>query len=140
MIVDFYNNLSPYYYVNKDIELIESRDIKAVNAVNVYNPIITIDKNIDFNYIGIPDLNAYYYVVKNLDIAQRIQINCDIDYLMSYKDALMNSFVIVSRYNNYTNTVDDEYNTAQPNNIYTTDTYITDFNRDGINIVLGVKT
>lgn len=66
---------------------------------SVTNPSFNIEVTnpSDYNYCYIPDFGRYYYITNIVSVRTNIwRIDCDVDVLMSFKDAILNLDVIVS--------------------------------------------
>lgn len=114
MKIHFYTTNSENNRLEKTLEneLILEGSFK--NDVDVIHPVITIkNKSIpQYNYCYIPSINRYYFVDK-IEITQNIfTVYLSIDVLMSYKEAIKNLTVIVSKsqsnpyYNGYVESYD----------------------------------
>ena len=70
------------------------------NESNIVNPSITI--NIDnptiYNYAYIPDFNRYYFITNYISLRTGMwQINLKSDVLMSFKDSILSSEVLINK-------------------------------------------
>ena len=92
MNVTFYNNLSNYNVVNKELEEINSLSFSFKENSNIINPSLILKNYEGGNYCYIEELGRYYYV-KDIDLLGNglFRVNCEIDVLMSYKEHIINS-------------------------------------------------
>lgn len=86
-------------------------------------PSITIQQDAvpTFNYIYIPTFNRYYYVTEITSIRKGLwQIDCTVDVLMSYKDAIMNCRARVERNEyDYNDNIPDDRRIVESGSIIT---------------------
>lgn len=99
MEVEFYHTADNANTVNKTLTLIKTINIVFRQAVNEQTPFIILNKDnlIGVNYIHIPTFNRYYFIsnVENYT-ANLVRINLVTDLLMTYKDEILNSTVLIT--------------------------------------------
>ena len=99
MKVEFYHTADNANTVNKTLQPIKTVDIIFRQAVNETTPFIIMnrDKLTGSNYVHIPNFNRYYFIssVDNYT-ANLIRINLVTDLLMTYKDDILNSTVLIT--------------------------------------------
>lgn len=106
-------------YMNKSARNVVTKSITRVHrlnggfnqSTNLLRPEFKVDNNIDpnsFNYMYIPEFHRYYYC----DVSTKIGngsfgcwITGEVDVLMSYKDAILNSQVEVTECSQYNDNV-----------------------------------
>jgi len=100
MNIQLCTNTSEKNKINKNITsgIILSGSLR--NESNVVNPSITI--NIDnptvYNYAYIPEFNRYYFITNYISLRTGIwQINLKSDVLMSFKDSILSSEVLINK-------------------------------------------
>ena len=100
MNIQLCTNISEKNKINKNITsgIILSGSLR--NESNVVNPSITI--NIDnptvYNYAYIPEFNRYYFITNYISLRTGIwQINLKSDVLMSFKDSILSSEVLINK-------------------------------------------
>ena len=102
MKVEFYHTADNANTVNKTLQPIKTVDIIFRQAVNETTPFIIMnrDKLTGSNYVHIPNFNRYYFIssVDNYT-ANLIRINLVTDLLMTYKDDILNSTVLITATN-----------------------------------------
>lgn len=102
MKVEFYHTADNANTVNKTLQPIKTVDIIFRQAVNEATPFIIMnrDKLTGSNYVHIPNFNRYYFIssVDNYT-ANLIRINLVTDLLMTYKDDILNSTVLITATN-----------------------------------------
>lgn len=70
------------------------------NESNIVNPtiIVNIDNPTIYNYAYIPAFNRYYFIADYISLRTGIwQLNLKSDVLMSFKDSILNSNVLVNK-------------------------------------------
>lgn len=101
MNVTLYNNKSDKRNLIKNITQIKTVTATAKGDISVISPtlIVNFTDMKDINYCYISELNRYYYI-KNFTYltGKRIQLNLEIDVLMSYADEIKALKVNVLRY------------------------------------------
>lgn len=102
MKVEFYHTADNANTVNKTLNLIKTINIVFRQAVNEQTPFIILNKDnlIGVNYIHIPTFNRYYFIsnVENYT-ANLVRINLVTDLLMTYKDDILNTPVLITATN-----------------------------------------
>lgn len=102
MQVDFYTTTDNANTVNKTLTLNKSINIIFRQAVNEATPFIIMNKDnlTGSNYVHIPNFNRYYFIssVDNYT-ANLVRINLVTDLLMTYKDEILNSPVLITATN-----------------------------------------
>lgn len=102
MKVEFYHTADNANTINKTLQPITTIDIIFRQAVNEASPFIIMnrDKLTGANYVHIPTFNRYYFIssVDNYT-ANLIRINLVTDLLMTYKDEILNSTVLITATN-----------------------------------------
>lgn len=107
MVVEFYNNSSDDKVVNKTITLVTEIDGTLKDNVNVFNPVLRLNKKIpmEVNYCYVPAFNRYYFINNiNMDITNNVIITLTCDVLMTFKDEIYTSvghFIKQENYNKY---------------------------------------
>lgn len=114
IVITLYQNSSEQNRLDKTDYLKSTGTLNGTfrEPTSVTSPSITIEMEgvPTFNYIHIPNFNRYYYVTEITNIRKNIwQIDCTVDVLMSYKDAIVKCPARVER-NQY------EYNVNIPDN------------------------
>lgn len=114
IVITLYQNSSEQNRLDKTDYLKSTGTLNGAfrELTSVTSPSITIEMEgvPTFNYIHIPNFNRYYYVTEITNIRKNIwQIDCTVDVLMSYKDAIVKCPARVER-NQY------EYNVNIPDN------------------------
>ena len=99
MQVDFYNTSDNANTVNKTLQLNKSINIIFRQAVNEVKPFIIMNKDnlTGSNYVGIKTFNRYYFITNIENYTTnlvRIDLTCDL--LMTYKDIILNSPVLIT--------------------------------------------
>jgi len=102
MKVEFYHTVDNANTINKTLQPIKTVDIIFRQAVNESTPFIIMnrDKLTGSNYVHIPNFNRYYFIssVDNYT-ANLVRINLTTDLLMTYKDVILNSPVLITATN-----------------------------------------
>lgn len=102
MKVEFYHTTDNANTVNKTLQPIKTVDIIFRQAVNEATPFIIMnrDKLNGSNYVHIPNFNRYYFIssVDNYT-TNLVRINLVTDLLMTYKDDILNSTVLITATN-----------------------------------------
>lgn len=99
MQVDFYTTTDNANTINKTLKLNKSINIIFRQAVNEATPFIIMNKDnlTGSNYVGIKTFNRYYFI-SNIEnyTANLIRIDLVTDLLMTYKDEILNSTVLIT--------------------------------------------
>ena len=100
MNIQLCSNTSEKNKINKAITNGITLSGSLKNESNIVNPSITI--NIDnptiYNYAYIPDFNRYYFITNYISLRTGIwQINLKSDVLMSFKDSILSSEVLINK-------------------------------------------
>lgn len=102
MKVEFYHTADNANTINKTLQPITTIDIIFRQAVNEISPFIIMnrEKLTGSNYVHIPTFNRYYFIssVDNYT-ANLVRINLVTDLLMTYKDEILNSTVLITATN-----------------------------------------
>ena len=102
MQVDFYTTSDNANTVNKTLQLNKSINIIFRQAVNETKPFIIMNKDnlTGSNYVGIKTFNRYYFIT-NIEnyTANLVRINLTCDLLMTYKDVIINTPVLITATN-----------------------------------------
>lgn len=107
MNIIFYKNYSNNNVINKNIELYNEFNCTLKDDTNIINPFIMIqsdDSLKNCNYCYINDFNRYYYI-KNITYKKGkiLEIELEIDVLMSFKNMILNSTQLVNKSEFYFN-------------------------------------
>ena len=98
MTAILYNNVSDNRKINKNITEISTIDLTIYLDTNVLNPVFKVKTfNNNGNYLYVPALNRYYYINNYTLSNQCVYLHCTVDVLMSYKNEILNSEVLVYR-------------------------------------------
>lgn len=99
MQVDFYTTRDNANTVNKTLQLNNSINIIFRQVFNEQTPFIIMNKDnlTGSNYVGIKTFNRYYFInnVENYT-ANLVRIDLTCDLLMTYKDIILNSQVLIT--------------------------------------------
>lgn len=100
MNIQLCSNTSEKNKINKAISTGIMLSGSLRNESNIVNPSITI--NIDnptiYNYAYIPDFNRYYFITNYISLRTGMwQINLKSDVLMSFKDSILSSEVLINK-------------------------------------------
>ena len=115
MQAKFYLNKSDKRYLNKTLELkYNNIPIHILEPSSVVRPRLRVSSGLigqGVNYIYVAELERYYYIKDWIMENGHITLECEVDVLMSFKDAIKKQNVIVSRqekkFNTYQN--DERY-------------------------------
>lgn len=103
MTVIFYNNNSDKRVLNKNILEVKSVSAIAKGDIDIISPTLILQYTdmTNINYCYISDLKRYYFI-KNIRYisGQRIEIDMNIDVLMTYSENINKLTVNVLRYEN----------------------------------------
>ena len=99
MDVKLYNNSYDTRELNKSPALIATVNVIAVTDTNnITSPYLILDAtSFNFNYVYIPDWGRYYFATIDVMDGVRMGVKCEEDYLMSHRDAILNSQIIAKR-------------------------------------------
>ena len=101
MLATFYYNKSDKRYMNKSIEAKYSNiNIEVVQPSSVVRPTLLVSSGLigqGVNYVYVNELERYYYIKDWIMENGYIQLECEVDVLMSFKSAIKDQYVIVSR-------------------------------------------
>lgn len=103
-----YKTFSNERALHKDLTQVKSVIVEWKENTSILQPTIILGGSIpSANYLFIPSFNRYYFV-RNMRILKArnvVEIDCEVDVLMSYADALSQLDCVVKRqenaYNNY---------------------------------------
>lgn len=99
MEVEFYHTADNANTINKTLQPIKTVNIIFRQAVNEETPFIIMSKDnlTGSNYVHIPNFNRYYFIssVDNYT-ANLVRINLTTDLLMTYKDVILNTPVLIT--------------------------------------------
>ena len=92
MEITLYQNYSPENFLNKQLTELKKLNVVFKEEFDIKKPVLKLKDKTNFNYIGIPKLNRYYYVdqVEYLD-NQLKEVTCRVDVLQSNKDLILSS-------------------------------------------------
>lgn len=101
MIARLYNNISDDRYLTKTIyQQGGDVNIEIIDDTTIIKPTIKLrdrEMYMRSNYIYIPDLRRYYFI-RSIQLSQGYAyLSCEVDVLMTWKDAIKNTDAIVSR-------------------------------------------
>lgn len=100
----FYLNKSDKRYLNKSIELkYDNIPIQVLEPSSVVRPRLRVSSGLigqGVNYLYVTELERYYYISNWIMENGHITLECEVDVLMSFKDAIKQQHVIVSRQQN----------------------------------------
>lgn len=101
MKATFYNNASDERYLNKSITAKFSNiDIEVITPASVVRPAFRLSSGLlgqSVNYLYVTELERYYYIRNWTMDNGFVILECEVDVLMSFKDAIKKQNVIVSR-------------------------------------------
>ena len=101
MNVKLFNNKSDKRNLIKNIREIKTVSATAKGDISVISPVLILNYTdmSDVNYCYISDLKRYYYIKNFIYLTgKRIQLNLEIDVLMSYADEIKTLKVNILRY------------------------------------------
>lgn len=102
MQVEFYHTADNANTINKTLQPIKTVNIIFRQAVNVETPFIIMSKDnlTGSNYVHIPTFNRYYFISSvNNYTANLVRIDLTCDLLMTYKDIILNTPVLITATN-----------------------------------------
>ena len=100
MNIQLCSNTSEKNKLNKTITTGITLSGSLRNESNVVNPsiIINIDNPTIYNYAYIPEFNRYYFITNYISLRTGMwQINLKSDVLMSFKDSILSSEVLINK-------------------------------------------
>ena len=100
MKIQLCRNTSEKNKINKNITSGITLSGSLRNESNVVNPsiIINIDNPTIYNYAYIPEFNRYYFITNYISLRTGMwQINLKSDVLMSFKDSILSSEVLINK-------------------------------------------
>ena len=101
MKATFYNNASDERYLNKSITAKFSNiDIEIITPASVVRPSFRLSSGLlgqSVNYVYVNELERYYYIRNWTMENGYVILECEVDVLMSFKDAIKQQNVILSR-------------------------------------------
>ena len=108
MTIRLYNNSSDQRVLRKSISQVGTdMTVRLLDECTVENPSFKMaydPKYLTANYIYVPEWDKYYYITsRNILNAAEIYIECHIDVLMSFKNAILKSKIIAERSSSFTN-------------------------------------
>ena len=101
MNVILYNNKSDKRQLVKNIAEIKTISATAKGDINIISPTLIIQNTdmTDINYCYITELKRYYFLTNYTYLTgQRIELQCNVDVLMTYSDEIKRLKVNVLRY------------------------------------------
>lgn len=110
MNIALYQNNSDYRCVNKELSNEKSVEgVYLLETTDIVTPSFIILRTDDtlfsvYNYVSVPSFNRFYFIkgVKLLD-TERVQLDCEVDVLMSFKKDISNALVLCGRGNDKMN-------------------------------------
>jgi len=97
----FYNNKSDARYLNKSIDLkYDNIPIEVLTPASVVRPVLKVSSGLigqSVNYVYVEELDRYYFIRNWVMENGHVQLECEVDVLMSFKDAIKKQNVIVAR-------------------------------------------
>lgn len=143
MLVNFYKNTSENNAINKNIDIVTSKDCVIKSNISVMKPslIVTYDGNIDeINYCYISEYGRYYYIDNiTLMTGNRYSVECSVDVLMSFKDYIRNLDCIIDKAQNRSNAntyLNDGSFVTQSNEVHSIINFPNGFNDNGTFILI----
>lgn len=101
MQAKFYNNKSDARYLNKSIDLkYDNIPLEVLTPASVIRPVLKVSSGLigqSVNYVYVDELERYYYIRNWTMENGYVLLDCEVDVLMSFKDAIKQQNVIVSR-------------------------------------------
>ena len=101
MQATFYYNKSDKRYLNKSIEAkYNNIPIEVLEPSSVIRPSLRVSSGLigqGVNYLYVNELERYYYIKDWIMENGHIRLECEVDVLMSFKNAIKQQNVIVSR-------------------------------------------
>ena len=130
MDIILYQTTSERERINKDLSSSLTLSGALRGECSVTNPSFNIEVTnpSDYNYCYIQDFGRYYYITNIVSVRTNIwRIDCNVDVLMSFKDAILNLDVIVSDISLGESPVSTYYNGEQWSTTVKTKTDIINF-------------
>ena len=97
----FYENKSDERYLNKNIELkYDNIPIQILEPASIVRPTLKVSSGLigqSVNYLYIEELERYYYIRNWIMDNGFIQLECEVDVLMSFKSDIKKQNTIVAR-------------------------------------------
>lgn len=97
----FYNNKSDARYMNKSIDLkYNNIPLEILTPASVVRPVLKVSSGLigqSVNYVYVDELERYYYIRNWTMENGHVLLECEVDVLMSFKNAIKQQNVIVSR-------------------------------------------
>lgn len=97
----FYNNKSDARYLNKSIDLkYDNIPIEVLTPASVVRPVLKVSSGLigqSVNYVYVVELERYYFIRNWVMENGHVQLECEVDVLMSFKDSIKKQNVIVAR-------------------------------------------
>ena len=97
----FYENKSDERYLNKNIELkYDNIPIQILEPTSIVRPTLKVSSGLigqSVNYLYIEELERYYYIRNWIMDNGFIQLDCEVDVLMSFKNNIKKQNTIVAR-------------------------------------------
>lgn len=108
MNITLYKNTSPSNVVNKTITQLSSGTCTLKEKTSIVNPVFLLadigTHYSDCNYIYVPELNRYYYVLDVIAVRNGVwELHCHVDVLMTYRNEIRSQTCIVERQENISN-------------------------------------
>ena len=108
MTLTIYANKSDRNVVSKSISQVQNlTNVLCKDPTNILNPVffvqITAGNIAAFNYLYAPDFKRYYFATAITRNRTNIEINCEVDVLMSFSSNIKGLNAIVERQTNYYN-------------------------------------
>ena len=101
MQAKFYNNKSDARYLNKSIDLkYDNIPIDILTPASVVRPVLKVSSGLigqSVNYVYVVELERYYFIRNWVMENGHVQLECEVDVLMSFKDSIKKQNVIVAR-------------------------------------------
>lgn len=102
MIVTLFRNNSDNRKLDKDLTQVSVKDCKLKGNCSILRPVLLVSSGtLNFNYLEIEEFGRFYYVRDITTITDDlIEISCEIDVLMSYREQIKNTTAIIGRNEN----------------------------------------
>jgi hypothetical protein len=103
---EFYRNNSDKRVINKDLTLLASDDTTTIFGDNsILSPMLRCKDYHGANYLKIAQFDRYYFITNVVWSKGYYYISCDVDVLYTYRDAINNMSVCVTRSESENNTL-----------------------------------